>query len=188
MPASCIGACSSYLVFIRYCPLSRDDRIHPISVAILCTRSLYFDRFRMSFFFEPIFVFSSTYFFQVFFGRPLFLLPLTSRSRETLKTLSSSLLSTCPCHLTPFAVANRSIVSIDPVSPSVLRWSFCQPLSDRALLSPQLSLFSLKLLFHFLLNTMPRFHTVLLILRNNDKLYLSSSEETNFQAITLHIP
>ena len=31
-----------------------------------------------------------------------------------LKTLSSSLLSTCPYHLTPFAVANRSIVSFNP--------------------------------------------------------------------------
>ena len=55
-----------------------------------------------------------TCFFQVFFGRPRFLLPLTSRFRATLKTLSSSLLSTCPYHLTPFAVANRSIVSFNP--------------------------------------------------------------------------
>ena len=46
--------------------------------------------------------------FQVFFGRPRFLLPLSLRSRATLKTLSSSLLSTCPYHLTPFTVANRS--------------------------------------------------------------------------------
>ena len=48
--------------------------------------------------------------------------------------------------------------------------------------------FFLKLLFHFLLNTMPYFDTVLLILCNNDKIYSSSSEETYFQAITLHIP
>ena len=54
------------------------------------------------------------HFFQVFFGRPRFLLPLTSRFRATLKTLSSSLLNTCPYHLTPFAVAYQSIVSFNP--------------------------------------------------------------------------
>ena len=54
------------------------------------------------------------YFFQVFFGRPRFLLPLTSRSRATLKTLSSFLHSTCPYHLIPFAVANWFIVSFNP--------------------------------------------------------------------------
>ena len=34
---------------------------------------------------------------------------------------------------------------------------------------------------------MSHFHTVLLILRNSNKLYLSSSEGTYFQATTLHI-
>ena len=47
-------------------------------------------------------------------GRPHFLLPLTSRSRETLKILSSSHLSTCPYHLTPFADANWFIVFFNP--------------------------------------------------------------------------
>ena len=51
---------------------------------------------------------------QVFFGRPCFLSPVTSRFRATLKTLSSSLPNTCSYHLTPFAVANRSIVSFNP--------------------------------------------------------------------------
>ena len=50
------------------------------------------------------------------------------------------------------------------------------------------SLFTLKLLFHFLLNTMPRFHTVLLILCNNDKLYLSPSEETIFKQLLSTFP
>ena len=68
--------------------------------------------------------------FQFFFGRPSFLLSLTSRFRATLKILSSSLLSTCPYHLTPFAVANRSIVPSTPACPSVLQSSFCQHLSD----------------------------------------------------------
>ena len=87
----------------------------PIPSAIARTPSLHLSRLRASSFFKPIFsVFSSTCFFQVFFGHPCFLLPLTLRFRATLKTLSSSLLSTCPYHLTPFAVANWSIVSFNP--------------------------------------------------------------------------
>ena len=106
---------SSDSVFIQCCPFSRDGRIYPIPSAIACTPSLHLSRLRASSFFKPIFsVSSSTCFFQVFFGCPHFLLPLTSRFRPTLKTLSSFLLSTCPYHLTPFAVANRSIVSFNP--------------------------------------------------------------------------
>ena len=106
---------SIYSFFIRCCPLNRDGRIYPIPSAIARTPSLHFARFRASSFFKPIFsVSSSTCFFQVFCGRLHFLLPLTSRFRATLKTLSSSLLSTCPCHLTPFAVANRFIISFHP--------------------------------------------------------------------------
>ena len=108
----CCSSSSSYSVFIQCCVLNRDDRIHPIPSAIACTPSLHFAQFRAPSFFKLIFsVSSSTCFFQVFFGRPRFLLPPTSRSRATLKTLSSSLPSSCPCHLTPFAVAHRSIVS-----------------------------------------------------------------------------
>ena len=85
--------------FIRCFPFSRDGRIYPIPSAILRTPSLHLSRLRASSFFKPIFsVSSSTCFFQVFFGRPRFLLPVTSRFRATLKTLSSSLLSTCPCN------------------------------------------------------------------------------------------
>ena len=69
---------------------------------------------------NPIFSVSSTCFFQVFFGHLRFLLPLTLRCRTTLKTLSSSLLSTCPYHLTPFAVASRSIVFLNLFS-----FNFC---------------------------------------------------------------
>ena len=47
------------------------------------------------------------------FGRPRFFLPLTSKSRPALRTLSSSLLSTCPYHLTLFAVANRPVISFN---------------------------------------------------------------------------
>ena len=107
------NSCSSYSVFIRCFPLSKDGWIHPIPFAIACTPSLHLFRLRATFFFKPIFsVSSSTCFFQVFFGRPRFLFPLTSRSIATLKTLSSSLLSTCSYHLTPFA--NRSIIFLNP--------------------------------------------------------------------------
>ena len=110
-----ICSSSSDSVFIRCCPFNRDGQIYPISSAIVRTRSLHLSRLRASPLFKIIFsVSSSTCFFQVFFGRPRFLLPLTSRFRATLKTLSSSLLSTCPYHLTPFAVVNRSIVSFNP--------------------------------------------------------------------------
>ena len=88
---------SSYSVFIRCFPFSTDGRIYPIPSAISRTPSLHLSRLRASSLFKPTFsVSSSTCFFQVFFGRPRFLLPVTSRFRATLKTLSSSLLSTCP--------------------------------------------------------------------------------------------
>ena len=62
---------SSYSVFIRCFPFSRDGRIYPIPSAILRTPSLHLSRLRASSFFKPIFsVSSSTCFFQVFFGRP----------------------------------------------------------------------------------------------------------------------
>ena len=105
---------SSDSVFVQCCPFNRNGQIYPIPSAIARTPSRHLSRLRASSF-KPIFsVSSSTCFLQVFFGHPHFLLPLTSRFRATLKTLSSSLLSTCPYHLTPFAVANRSIVSFNP--------------------------------------------------------------------------
>ena len=50
---------NSYSVFIRYCLLSRDDRIHSIPSAIARTPSLHFARFRASSF-RPIFSISSS--------------------------------------------------------------------------------------------------------------------------------
>ena len=113
LSSSSSSSSSSFLIFIRYCPLSGDGRIHPSLPQLFALHlSILLDS---SFLFKPIFsVFSSTYFFVVFFGRPCFLLPLTSKSRTTLKTLSSSLFSTCLCHLTPFAVANPFTVSFKP--------------------------------------------------------------------------
>ena len=102
-------------VFIWCCPFNRGGQIYPIPSVIACTPSLHLSCLRASSLFKPIFsVSSSTCFLQVFFDHPRFLFPITSRFRATLKTLSSSLLSTCPYHLTPFAVANRSIVSFNP--------------------------------------------------------------------------
>ena len=48
----------------------------------------------------------STCVFHVFFGRPRFLLSFTSNSNAFLKTCPSSLLNTCPYHLTPFAITH----------------------------------------------------------------------------------
>ena len=96
-------------------PLPEMAGFTPISFAIACTSSFHWSRFRASSFFKPIYtVSSSTCFFQVFFGRPRFVLPLTSRSRATVIALPSSLLSSCQHHLTPSAVANWSIVSFNP--------------------------------------------------------------------------
>ena len=105
---------SNSILFFRFCSHSRDGQIHPIPSPIACTLSFHFPQI-MATSFKPLFsVSSSTCFFRVFFGCPCFLLLLTSRSRAILKTLSSFLLSTCPYHLTPFAVANQSIVSFNP--------------------------------------------------------------------------
>ena len=103
---------SSYSVSIRCCPLSRDSRIYSISSAIAHTLSLHLSCLRASSFFIPIFSVSTSRSSLVVLA---FSCHLTSRFRPTLKTLLSSLLSTCPYHLTSFAVANRYIVSFNPL-------------------------------------------------------------------------
>ena len=60
------------------------------------------------------FVSSYTCFYQVFFGRPCFLLPLSSRPKAALKARSSFPLCTFPYHLTLFAVANQSTAFFNP--------------------------------------------------------------------------
>ena len=57
--ASIVSSSSSYSVFIRCCPLTRDGRIHPIPSVIACSPSLHLSRFRTSYFFKPIFSISS---------------------------------------------------------------------------------------------------------------------------------
>ena len=113
--ASVRKSISSYSAFIQCCPFSRDGRIYPTPSAIARIPSFHLSRLRAFSFFKRIFsVSSSTCFFQVFCGRPRFLLPLTSRFRAILKTLLPSLHSICPYYLTLFAVANRSIVFFNP--------------------------------------------------------------------------
>ena len=65
-------------------------------------------RSNASSFFKPTLLLSfSTCIFHVF-GCPRFLLPFTSNSNAFLKTCPSSLLNTCPYHLTPFAFASET--------------------------------------------------------------------------------
>ena len=59
-------------------------------------------------------LFFSTCIFHIFLGHPCFLLPFTSNSNTFLKTCPSSLLNTCPYHLTPFTFAIWTAVSFNP--------------------------------------------------------------------------
>ena len=146
-----VSSCTNS-VFIRYCTLSGFIPFCNCSYSIspLCSISA-------SPFFKQSFVSSSTCFFQ-FFGRPRFFLPLASRSITTLETLSSSLLSTFPYHPTPIAIANLSTVSFNPsmfISFSVV----CLSTTFGPHIAFIIALSVLKVAFHFLLNTMYRFHT-----------------------------
>ena len=89
--------------------------MHLIPSAIAPTPSLHLARSVSSSTLNPIFsIFSSTCFFHVCFGRPRFCGPFTSNIIAFFKMLSSSLLTTCPYHLTPFALAILSKVSFRP--------------------------------------------------------------------------
>ena len=89
---------SSYSVFILCCPLGRNGQIYPIPSAFAQIPALHLARLRASSFFKPIFCLLDHLLLPGLLHRPCFLLPLTSRSRATLKILSSTLLSTCPYH------------------------------------------------------------------------------------------
>ena len=78
------------------------------------TPTLHLAWFKASSICKPTLLLSfSTCVFHIFFGRPHFLLPFTSNSSAFLKTCPSSLLNTCPCHLTPFAFAIWTTVSFN---------------------------------------------------------------------------
>ena len=102
-------------------PVNGGGRIHPIWLHFHTAR-LHFSRSKASSFSNPnFFTSSSTFLFHVLFGRPLLLLPITSKSRAFLKMLPSSLLSTWPYHLTAFAFA---IISNDSTKPNISINSF----------------------------------------------------------------
>ena len=102
-------------VLIRFFLVSEGGRMHLIPSAIAPTPSLHLARSKASSTLNPIFfIFSSTCFFHVCFGRPRFHGPFTSNIIAFFKKLSSSLLTTCPYHLTPFALAILSKVSFRP--------------------------------------------------------------------------
>ena len=89
--------------------------MHLIPSAIAPTPSLHLARSVASSTLNPIFfIFSSTCFFHVYVGRPRFRGPFTSNMIAFFKMLSSSLLTTCSYHLTPFALAILSKVSFRP--------------------------------------------------------------------------
>ena len=78
-------------------------RIYPTLTAISPTPTLHLARLKISSFSKPTLLLSfSTCVFHLFFGRPRFLLHFTSNSNTFLITCPSSLLNTCPYHLTPF--------------------------------------------------------------------------------------
>ena len=99
----------------RFIPVNEGGRIYPTLTAICPTPTLHLARFMASFFSKPELLLSfSTCVFHVFFGPPRFLLPYTLNCNTFLKTCPSSLLNTCPYHLTPFAFAIWTTVSFNP--------------------------------------------------------------------------
>ena len=144
-----------------------------------------------SFFSKPMLLLSfSTCVFHVFFGCPRFLLPFTSNSNSFLRTCPSSLLNTCPYHLTPFAFAIWTTVSFNPnisIRSSVL--FFSMSFAPHIALTIALSVLLIsKLLSHFPSDTMSHSHITSPLLENSDKPFPSPSARTFFSSATLHIP
>ena len=103
-------------VLICFFLVSEGGRMHLIPSAIAPTTSLHLAQSVASSTLNPIlFVFSSTCFFHVCFGRLRFHGPFTSNIIACFKTLSSFLLTTCPYHLTPFALAILSNITTLPI-------------------------------------------------------------------------
>ena len=90
-------------------------QIYPTLTAISSTPTLHLAWFMASSISKPTLILFSfpTYIFHVFV-RPCFLLPFTSNSNAFCKTCPSSLLNTCPYHLTPFAFAIWTTVYFNP--------------------------------------------------------------------------
>ena len=96
-------------------PINGDGWIYPTLTAISLTPTLHLARFKSSSFSKPTLLLSfSTCIFNVFFCSPHFLLSFTSNSNAFLQTSPSSLLNTCPYHLTPSTFAIWTTVSFNP--------------------------------------------------------------------------
>ena len=121
---------SSIQFWSRFIPVNRGGQIYPTATAISRTPTLHLARFKSSSLSKPTLLLSlSTCVFLVFLGRPRLILPFISNYNAFLRTCPSSLLNTCPYHLTPFAFAIWNTVSFNPnisvrssviFSPSVL--------------------------------------------------------------------
>ena len=90
---------------LQYIPINGGGQIYRGLTAISPNPTLHLARFKASSFSKPTLLLSfSTCVFHIFFGCFHFLLPFTSNSNTFFKTCSSSLLNTCPYHLTLFAL------------------------------------------------------------------------------------
>ena len=124
-------------VLIRFFLVSEGGRMHLIPSAIALTPSLHLARSVASSNLNPIFfIFFSTCFFHVCFGHPRFRGPFTSNIIAFFKMLSSSLLTTCPYHLTPFALAILFKFPSDPAFSSAPQYSFYPLVLLHTLISP----------------------------------------------------
>ena len=126
-------------------------------------------------------------FLHVCFCRPRFRGPFTSNIIAFFKMLSSSLLTTCPCHLTPFALAILSKVSFRPsifISSSVffLSTSFTPHIDLTIALSVLL-----KITISFSLKHHVSLPCNIADLSNYDTPSLSFSKKTFSQVTTLRI-
>ena len=127
----------------------------PTLTAISPMPTLHLARFKASSFSKITLLLSfSTCVFHVFFGRPCFLLPFTSNSNAFLKTCPSSLLNTCPYHLTPFTFAIWTTASFNPnISIRSFVLFFSISFAPTHLFSPWLSRFFSESSIIVLLNT-----------------------------------
>ena len=135
---------SSIQFWAGFIPVNEGGWIYPTLPGI--TPTLHLARFFASSFFKPTLLLSfSTCDLHVFLGRPRFLFPFTLNSNAFLKTWPSSLLNTCPYHLTPFAFAIWTTVSFNPnisIRSSVLLLSIS--LAPHIALTIALSIFRAK--------------------------------------------
>ena len=165
---------SSIQFWSGFIPVNGGGRIYPTLSAIFLTPTLHLARFMASFFSKPTLLLSFST--CVFFGRPRFLLPFTSNSNAFHRTCPSSLLNTCPYHLTPFALPSEPLFPSIPTSPSGALSSFSPSALHHTLLTQSFS----KLPSHFPSDTMSHSHITSPLLHDSNKPFLSPSARTFF--------